>query len=261
MASVKIVDVVKKFNGTECEDLELWFDRFKVAIDLTSRSKKDDEKEKEMCKLIPLFVDGAAYRTWKQIPDADKEDLTLVKDALRRVFGKSKISAWQQLKNIRLLPGEQVDVVAGEVETLLGTIAGKSPVPEELVSLFFIDTLPNSIADQVRMQHGEKMLVKEVVSCAKALLASPSNAMVAAGVSGSSTRYSKRYPQTGESRRCYGCHKFGHLRRDCPVTCFRCRQRGHLANSNECPANKGNGQAGMASPDGAVPAVERSSVE
>ena len=58
--SVKVVDVVKNFKGGEQEDVDLWLDRFSVAIDLTTSFTTQAEKDKEMAKLIPLFLEHTA---------------------------------------------------------------------------------------------------------------------------------------------------------------------------------------------------------
>ena len=70
--SVKITDVVKKFKGEAGEDIELWLDRFKIAIDLTSTAADDATKKKEMTRLVPLFLESAAYATWKQLSATER---------------------------------------------------------------------------------------------------------------------------------------------------------------------------------------------
>ena len=146
------MDVVRKFSGASGEDLEQWLDRFEVAVDLTGESTQE-EKEKTAGRLIPLFLDGAAYSTWKQIPTG-RNDLDTVKTALRRVLGKSLATAWRELKELRLLPGQSVDVLAEEAKRLLGIIVGNDSPPQQVVSLALIDALPRTIADQVR--HGQE---------------------------------------------------------------------------------------------------------
>ena len=49
-------------------------------------------------------------------------------------------------------------------------IGGEVP-PNALVAVTVLDALPESVADQVQMQHGEDLNLAQVVSCAKGLLA------------------------------------------------------------------------------------------
>ena len=116
------------------EDVELWLDRFQTAIKIAVPGIS----EKEIAESMPLFLDGAAYRTWKQLTKKQKEDFKEVTEALRQVYGLSKTAAWQKLKALRLFPGEPVDVVADEAKMLLTVIGGV----EELASLAIIDALP-----------------------------------------------------------------------------------------------------------------------
>ena len=265
--SVKLVDVVKHFGGGHEDDVNLWFDRFEVAIDITTRLDTEDEKKKEMARLMPVFLEGPAYKTWKQIPDANKGDLNAIKTELKRVFGRSKLSSWQQLKSMQLLPGERVDDAVSDIKSWLKTISGDTPVPEELLSLFLMDALPKSVADNIRTQHGENLRIAEVSSCAKALMLNMNDEQgAAAGVVDRSTRWrgaadaERSRPEPRREVRCYGCHRIGHLQRNCAIRCHRCGQRGHLI--RECSMQEqGNERAGMARPDHAAPAVQLSSGE
>ena len=253
------MDVVRKFSGASGEDLEQWLDRFEVAVDLTGESTQE-EKEKTAGRLIPLFLDGAAYSTWKQIPTG-RNDLDTVKTALRRVFGKSLATAWRELKELRLLPGQSVDVLAEEAKRLLGIIVGNDSPPQQVVSLALIDALPRTIADQVRMHHGATMELESVVDCAKSLLvgAEQANLFPAAMSSTAHTRArGPEQPVTTEKRtiRCHGCHRTGHVRRECTTECFKCGGRGHL--QRECPLNaSGNDGARAAAQVRAAPAEEQ----
>ena len=278
MAAIKLVEVVKRFSGKEDEDLDLWFDRFKVAMDITTSLDTDAKKEDEMARMMPLFLEGPAYKTWQQIPEKDRKDLSAVKKELKRVFGRSKLSSWQQLKSLRLLPGERLDETVSEIKSCLRVISSDKNFPEELVSLFLLDALPKSIADNIRIQYGEKLNIDEVLSCAKALMLDINDRGAAAGIT-------NRQPMRGAGNelsdversrpgvRCFGCHRIGHLHRDCLIRCYRCGQRGHLM--RECQAREqgneragtvrldhaGNERAGTVRPDHAAPAVQLSSGE
>lgn len=261
MSVLKLVDVVRRFNGDATDDLEKWLDRFKVAMDVTGSYKSDSERDKAMAKVMPLFLDGSAYSTWKQLTDSQKEDLDEVRSALRRVYGLSKISAWNKIKNKRIYPGEAVDVVADELRDLLRIVIEDEP-PDRLVAVTLIDTLPQRIAEQVTLLYGEKMELRDVLSCAKSLQVSAqghdSMTTAAAGTLPGQPSIESRGPLP-QSPRCLCCRRLGHQRNECHIICFRCGQRGHFQRT--CKSKKehqyqpqGNEQAGAVFPDRIAPA-------
>ena len=166
MTTLKLVDALRCFRGEANEDLELWLDRFRVALDVTGKWSSDKDRDAEMARLMPLFLEGRAYATWKRLTDAEKNDLGKVKTALRRVYGLSKAAAWRKIKSLRLFPGDLVDVLADEITGLLKIVLDDDP-PEALVAITLIDALPRKLAEQVSLLHGESMDLQEVISCAK----------------------------------------------------------------------------------------------
>ena len=143
-------------------------DRFSVALDVTRTWPSKDAKEEEMARLMPLFLKGRAYTTWKRLSEAEREDLTTVKTALRRVYGLSKVEAWRKIKSMRLLPGDPVDVLADELSELLKIVLEADP-PDTLIAVTFIDALPSNLAEQITLLHGENMDLRGIVSSAKSL--------------------------------------------------------------------------------------------
>ena len=115
MSRLKIGDFVKRFKGLPEENLEQWFDRFEEAIDVIHEAETQAEKDEMMAKLMPIFLEDQAYGTWKLLTSVEKKDLAAVKAALRRVFGVSKLAAWQKLKTLRFLPGDSVDLLANDI--------------------------------------------------------------------------------------------------------------------------------------------------
>ena len=259
---MKLMDVVRRFAGASGEEVEQWLDRYSVAMELveefpstTTDPDGTKAKEKKMAKLIPLLLEDAAYCTWKQLSKAEKEDWSAIAKALRKVFGKSKASAWQELKSIQLFPGESVDVLADQIKTLLTIVEGGTP-RGPLTAAFLLDALPSRIGEQVRMQHGDDMELDKVVACAKSLLTSTdavSSSAAAGGLHRKQRPISSQLPM-----RCFGCGEPGHFQRNCPKekTCFRCQKKGHL--QKFCPEARrpGNDRAEAAAPGQAVPAVE-----
>ena len=58
MTKINIIDSVKKFHGRENENVNLWFDRYEVILEIAGSSS-------EAAKLMPLFLEDAAYTTWR----------------------------------------------------------------------------------------------------------------------------------------------------------------------------------------------------
>lgn len=263
-SSMRLIDVVSKFSGGREEDIEQWLDRFDVAIELTTGETDKTTREASAAKLLPLFLTGSAYSTWKGLSPTEKMDMTAIKSALRRVYGMTKSAAWKELKSLKLLPGDPVDVLADEAGRLLRIIVNDNSPPEEIVALAVIDALPSIVGDQVRMQHGETMNLRMVVNSAKALLCGADHQLITS-MAAVSTRdrtpngeMSLSNSSKGKEVRCYGCGRFGHIRRDCPTKCHKCGETGHLQRNCRTSSveNSGNGAAGAVLPAHATLADE-----
>ena len=214
---LKVTDIIPKFGGTDGECIEQWIDKVDVACKLM-------KAENDIAKLLPLFLHGAAYATWKQLTEVEKEDIDVINRSLRRVFGKSKIAAWKELKQLKYFNGDSVDVLADQCERLLQIVSGEEKVPESLVCACLLDSLPPQVADSVRLQHGEKMERSGVVSAAKSLLISSDNDYGAVLVNRSQQfNTDKRY----FSGSCFGCGNKGHRKGDCRSVCTNFSSRGH----------------------------------
>lgn len=254
--SLKLVDVVRRFKGDPSEDVNMWMERYETAVRISLPTKSDQTAvEAEMTLMMPLFLEGPAYRTWKQLSTADRGDLTKIKIALNRVYGVNKSTAWEKLKAMRLMPGEHVDVLADQVKCFLEIIVNDTP-PDELVSLFVIDALPTKVAEKVKMDHGELMQSGKIISCAKSLL-SGSNDDFSISASAMNRRPPGKDTRMQPAMRCAGCQRWGHTQSTCRVQCYGCGERGHIRrNCVNGNVNSGNGSAGVAITDRAMPAEE-----
>ena len=63
-----MLDSVKKFHGTQSENVCQWYDRNAAITEMS-------EVKDEAAKLLPLFLEDAAYASWSQLDDSVKEDL------------------------------------------------------------------------------------------------------------------------------------------------------------------------------------------
>lgn len=249
---MKLLEAAKKFSGARGEDVEQWFDKFLLTADITIE-KAEDKSAAKLARILPIFLEGAAYATWKQIHPAKRDDLNAVKSELFRVFGRSKLQAWQDLNDVQFIPGDSVDILADQIKGSLRIMVGDAAaIPDELVSFYLIDALPSQISSQIKVRHGETMELSPIISCAKSLLANPSELNSTAAMA---VKPVDRRPRGLSQLRCDGCRRRGHTLEQCTTTCFRCGEVGHLRPS--CPklANSGNGRAVAAAPDHAAPAI------
>ena len=69
---------MKKFHGRENENVNLWFDCYKVILEMAGSSS-------EAAKLMPLFLEDAAYVSWAQLEESVKCDLRQVSKEFQRV--------------------------------------------------------------------------------------------------------------------------------------------------------------------------------
>lgn len=261
MDKVKITDLITKFNGDSGEDVEIWLDRLDVAVNLM----RDEDAECQVAIMMPMFLTGAAYATWKQLTAEEKKNLNSIKKALRRVYGKSKQSAWLELRQLRLLPGESVDVLADTVTNLLKIVANGKEVPEEIISAAFLDALPSHVADSVRLFHGESMELAAVVSCAKSLICGQVRenfACVGSKVNDVKNVYEREHDKSINGTKefdiiCHCCQKPGHVRKNCHIKCFNCGEAGHFF--RDCRRRKfsGNAKAEVASQEASTTSARK----
>ena len=126
---MKFTDMMDKFSGAPGEDVEHWIDRSIATVQVLEDTDDTESLKKKLVRLMPVLLQGAAYSTWKRLKESERSDYEAVAKALRRVYGKSKATAWAELKALKLAPGEQVDVMADQAETLLRIVAGTDALP------------------------------------------------------------------------------------------------------------------------------------
>ena len=131
------MDSVKKFYGRDGEKVDQWFDRYQVIVDMAELSS-------DAVKMLPLFLEDAAYSTWSLMDETAGLDLASVRREFQRVFGTTKLTAWQELKASRIFPGESVDITVEKMKSLLRTITGEK-TNKHLVALFLLGVLPEKL--------------------------------------------------------------------------------------------------------------------
>ena len=70
-AMMKITDAVRRFNGEG--DVVAWVERFEMVVKLQT---KPDDTPCDQAKLLPLFLEGAAYEVYAQMTEEKRKDAT-----------------------------------------------------------------------------------------------------------------------------------------------------------------------------------------
>ena len=239
MSKVRIADVVSRYNGDG--DVVVWLDRLEVVARL--------QQESNLENLIPLFLEGAAYDVYAKMAAEDKTNLTKLKATLKKSFGMTPALAFAKFKGRSLMAGEAPDAFLAELRRLARTVAadGNDNTIDAFVCCQFVDGLPEPTRSQVRaIRSDDAWSVNEVLGCAKAMLLQREVAINVdgGGFVGGVTRDGRAVETTpgaairseGSQRmgpKCAGCSRWGHVRSDCRVRCFRCHGVGHLKRNCE----------------------------
>ena len=211
MTKINIIDSVKKFHGRENENVNLWFDRYEVILEIAGSSS-------EAAKLMPLFLEDAAYATWAQMEESVKCDLRQVRKEFQRVFGITKITAWKEVKTLRYFPGESLDTVVEKIKSLLQTVEEEKP-NDHLVAVFLLDALPEKVSNWVKIQFRSEMNLSSIVSASKNLLSAAAatddrleSEFCHLNVRERQITSTARKSVKEDDIRCFCCKQFGHLR-------------------------------------------------
>ena len=246
-SNVRFADVVRKFSGDQ--DVNIWLEQFELIAKL--------QGEENLAVLIPLFLEGAAYDVYMQLPTEQREDSDELTAALRMAFGMSPAMAFARLKSRVLISGESPDAFMADLRRLARIVArgGDEDTIDQFVVCQFVDGMPEPTRSQLRaLKTGADWHVVSVLSCAKAMLQLHDEADVergfmglatSSGMKGSAAGRTTGDVASGRSRhcaneksasrvRCEVCRRFGHEKSACRVRCFRCDSVGHL--SRDCTA-------------------------
>ena len=133
--SIKLVDVVKRFSGEG--DVVAWIDRLELVLELQGGGA-------DCAKVIPLFLEGAAYDVYAQMNEEDRACSTRLKSRLVAAFGLSPSQAFAKFKARTLIPGESPHAFLAELRRLARTAAadGDATTVDQFVLCQFVDDLP-----------------------------------------------------------------------------------------------------------------------
>lgn len=250
--SVKLTDIITKYvDSATSGDFADWIEKLELVAKLQGIT--------DLKTFLPLFLNGAAFAVYKQLPEHETSDYARLKAALLQAFGVNCYAAYEMLQRRVLQEGETVDVYLAEIRKLV-TLIGIGNV-EPLLKCAFMAGLPSDIAVQLKSVAAVETLgLNELVNRARMILSTRSSDATCAVGYNSSPK-----PRFGS---CFACGNAGHFARDCPQqrggergsrpsfnrkrTCFICDEEGHLARF--CPKKGdtqkvGNSQGGASAPD------------
>ena len=245
--------LISEFDGSDSQSITEWLDKVELVCSLRGVTKLET--------VIPLRLSGGAFKVYKQIPSADRSDVTKIKNALIAAFGNDSFSAYDSFISRKLQSDESVDVYLADLRTLATAFGG---VSDKALSCAFVAGLPESVRQTLRASSRmETMDVGEILQRARAVMV---DEPVVVGAVRSRCEPTKppptlhqRAPVNSESSGCFECGFPNHRARDCllrlsrgtrrgtsggtgggsmpsgSVKCFRCGGRGHVARN--CTGN------------------------
>ena len=132
------------------------------------------QKIEDLKSFLPLFLNGAAFAVYKQLPDSDKADYEKLKAGLLLAFGVNCYSAYDQLQQRVLEEGETVDVYLADIRRLV-TLIGQSNA-EPFIKCAFMAGLPSTLSIQLKSVAAvEKLGLSDLVTRARVMLSTQKN--------------------------------------------------------------------------------------
>lgn len=243
---VKLTDVIRAYDGAQ--DFSEWVSKFDLACEL--RNMSDGKR-----KLLPMFLEGSAFAVYKQLPQATRDDYSLLVKALTGSFSEDCFGAYSTLQSRKLGDAEAVDVYLADIKRLVSLCEGGDVGSVGMVRCAFVAGLPQGTRaqvlalPQVATQSAEVLLpsVKSILSAQRR------EAEVCAA--GSASFPKRAHGSSGVQSRCFKCGRGGHYAAYCTASavgegpgCFRCGSRLHfIRNCPEAPPRGGNGRVEAAS--------------
>ena len=254
--SVKLTDIITRYiDSTTSGDFAEWIDKLELVARLQGIT--------DLKTFLPLFLSGAAFAVYKQLPETETQDYAKLKAALLQAFGVNCYLAYEQLQRRVLQDGETVDVYLADLRKLVGLMGQGSAEP--LLKCAFMAGLPSDVSVQLKSVAAvETLELSELVSRARMMLSMRSSDVACAAA----------YYNGGKMKRtgCYTCGSANHFARDCPKqrdgvptpkhpprrACYVCGDESHIARN--CP-KRSNVQSQTGNVRGEVSAPDASPIQ
>lgn len=223
----KIRDMIKCFDGSG--DVSQWLAKVKLVSELN--------EIEEVSKIIPLFLEGAAFSVYAEMDAQDKDNAEKIEETLLLAFATNAFTAYEEFCR-RVWRDEPVDVYMTDLRRL-ARLAGVET--DMLLMRAFIVGLPSAISRDLRaVSKIETMSLSEVVQRARCLISELSESSVSAAAVNVNERRS-----VVAKKRCFKCGG-SHFTRFCRSTprgdfkCWTCGEAGHI--SRNCHQGNDNGR-------------------
>lgn len=197
-------------NFEEGEDLERWLDRFELAVRI-------DGEEKNEASWLPMFLTGSSYDTWKNLTNLEKIDAKSIKDALRNVYGVTRLQAWRQAKSVIIDYNKNIDAATAEIKKNLKLVIGDLDPTEAFTSMLLLDSLPEELKNECILRLDGNFKLSDLQTIIKRKRDHNENVVAIVGKL-----------QQNKVTRCLGCNREGHIQKNCRVKCFKCGDIGHI---------------------------------
>ena len=237
MASVKLIDIISKFEDNTSGDFTEWLEKLELVAKLQNVS--------DLKSFLTLFLHGPAFAVYKQLSNEEKDYYGKMKAGLLSAFGMNCYAAYEQLQRRVLRDGETVDVYVADLRRLVALMGHESAEP--LVKCAFMAGLPSDVSIQLKSTAAvEKLGLDGLVTRVRVMLSTRSADLTCA------VGYSK------QKYACFICGSTAHLAYECPRStrrpnqgrgakrCFVCNEVTHI--TRNCPTQQGKEQGEASAP-------------
>ena len=248
-AMERLQDMIKSFPGDGSQDVSNWIKK----VQLVARLKNIDD----VASLIPLYLEGAAFAVYDQLPDDRKKDANQVEKELVAAFAQNPFSAYDTFRQRSWCPGEAVDVFLADLRRLAGLAGVQS---QELIRCAFVCGLPADVSGQLRaaaqiresnldviVEQARVLMTERVHGGAMAAMKTQDH-VVCRDSQGERGRAMVGRKDSGQGWRrkmecfeCGGDHPVKFCKNRRPVVCWKCGETGHT--SRHCVSGNAPGES------------------
>ena len=164
---MKLSDIICRYEDQSISgDFAEWIEKLELVA---KRQKIED-----LNSFLPLFLNGAAFAVYKQLPDSDKADNEKLQAGLLLAFGVNCYLAYDQLQQRVLEEGETVDVYLADMRRLVILIGQSNAEP--LIKCAFMAGLPSTLSIQLKSVAAvEKLGLRDLVTRVRVMLSTQKN--------------------------------------------------------------------------------------
>lgn len=252
--SIKVSDLIRQYSG-QGNILE-WIQKLEMVASM--------QKIENLASFLPMFLTDGAFSVYQGFNEEDRLDYGRVKKLLIQAFSVDQFTAFERLKERKLLPGESVDVFLAEIRQLIYLTCRNTTLDEckEFVKTAFVTGLDDRTKSQIRAACSlSSMTLESIVERTRNLLRQGNSELRETAFVSKETERTRNLlrQENNELRetafvskselRCFICNSSTHIKRNCPhnktVTqpervrrCYLCNSPNHVL--PQCPNKLSN---------------------